>query len=148
MGWLKERIKKGRLNGMRVLREESIDRAKLSEETSLKRRHLCRDPSEGMRCVKIWNRDVEEKKQEKRSERGKPIDAVPKQKHMSTPAGGKCCCSYLGWLGRKDFSSTLVGSSGWSKNYIDMRQSNRRKSNLITYVQEPQWNEVPRHSNN
>ena len=34
------------------------------------------------------------------------------------------CC-----VRRKNLPTTLVGSSGWSKNYIDMRQINRRKSN-------------------
>ena len=37
---------------------------------------------------------------------------------------------------RKKFSSTLLGSSGWSKNYIDMGQINRRKLNksLVTSI--------------
>ena len=38
--------------------------------------------------------------------------------------------------GRKTFSSTPLGSSGWSKNQIDMRHINRRKSNksLVTGI--------------
>ena len=39
----------------------------------------------------------------------------------------------LGW---KIIFFTYVGSSGWSKNYIDMRQINRRKLNLISWVRE------------
>lgn len=37
----------------------------------------------------------------------------------------------------KIFPIPFEGSSGWSKNYIDIRQMNWRKSNLISYVWEP-----------
>ena len=36
--------------------------------------------------------------------------------------------------GRKKIPSTLLGSFGWSKNYIGMSQINRRKFNLIFYI--------------
>ena len=42
---------------------------------------------------------------------------------------------------RKKFFSSLLGSSGWSKNFVDRKQINRIKSNLIFYVQEPHIHE-------
>ena len=36
--------------------------------------------------------------------------------------------------GRKKFYSTLQVSFGWSKNYIGMKEFNRRKLNLATYI--------------
>ena len=39
-------------------------------------------------------------------------------------------------LGKKKFSSTLLGSSSWSKNEVDMRQLNKRKQNLIPCIHE------------
>ena len=43
---------------------------------------------------------------------------------------------HINLLGTKRFSSALLYSSGWSKNYVDMRHMNRRKLNkiLITYI--------------
>lgn len=45
----------------------------------------------------------------------------------------------------ENFSSSLQSSPGWSKNDIyTMRQTNRNKSNLISYLPEPHTREVQR----
>lgn len=38
-------------------------------------------------------------------------------------------------VGDEKFSS--IDSSGWSETYVDMRQIDRRKSNLISFIREP-----------
>lgn len=43
-------------------------------------------------------------------------------------------CVILSNAGEGNFSSTLHGSSIWSKTQIDMRQISRRKSHLVMYV--------------
>lgn len=40
---------------------------------------------------------------------------------------------------------TLLGSSGWSNNQIDMRQRNRGKPNSFTYIQGPLKRTRPSH---
>ena len=46
-------------------------------------------------------------------------------------------CRFFYCWERKIFSATLWGSSGWFKNLTDMRQINRRKSNLNMYKRGP-----------
>lgn len=38
-------------------------------------------------------------------------------------------------VGDEKFSS--IDSSGWSETYVDMRQIDRRKLNLISFIREP-----------
>ena len=57
------------------------------------------------------------------------------EKEGNSDPGFSMCELWWCW-GRKKFSSTPLGSSGQSKNSIDRRQINRRKSNksLITHI--------------
>lgn len=40
-------------------------------------------------------------------------------------------------VGEENFSLLLSRFSGWSNNSTDIRQSNKRKTNLISNIQEP-----------
>lgn len=42
----------------------------------------------------------------------------------------------LPWLGRKTFSSTILGCFGWPKNEIDIERTGEKQSNLILHVGE------------
>ena len=43
--------------------------------------------------------------------------------------------SLLCGVGEQEFPVPFKGPSSWTENQIDMRQINRRKSNLILYMQ-------------
>ena len=44
---------------------------------------------------------------------------------------------HFAFVGRRNLPLFFMGSFGWSNNQIDVRQINRRKTNLILYVQKP-----------
>ena len=44
---------------------------------------------------------------------------------------------HFAFVGRRNFPLFFMGYLGWSNNQIDIRQINRRKTNLLLYVQKP-----------